>query len=374
MISVTEHWLLVGIVAVFIVIFLLMLIPILRSSFSLKNNNSSSSAVVLEREPSDYIDVGSPSRTEKPKKETMGLSKTQEFFKAVLHKFVNTADETRFEHLEQELYLGDLGPKVVEHLISVLQKLPISQQQSLETIKSVLARELLGMLSGAVAGAQVQDFQTDGENPYVCLVVGINGVGKTTTIGKLAYAARKAGRKVLVAAGDTFRAAAAEQLSVWSQRAHVDFFSPPQVKDPAAVAFQAVEKAKREGYDYLLIDTAGRLHGSHNLMEELKKIYRSVTKALGKNPHQVFVVLDASGGQNGIIQVQKFKETIPVTGVILTKMDGSSKGGMAVHIVNDLKIPVLWLGVGESIEDLVPFDSNRFVRSLLGGVDSVSPS
>jgi fused signal recognition particle receptor len=203
--------------------------------------------------------------------------------------------------------------------------------------------------------------------PSVVLVVGVNGTGKTTTIGKLARKLRDHGRSVLVGAADTFRAAAEEQLEIWAQRAEADFVGSPRGADPAAVAFDAVEAARARGKDVAIVDTAGRLHTQSNLMEELAKVRRVIESRLEGAPHETLLVVDATTGQNGLQQARLFGETVGVTGVALTKLDGSAKGGIAVAIAYELGLPVKLIGVGEGLDDLRPFDPQDFARALVAG-------
>jgi fused signal recognition particle receptor len=202
------------------------------------------------------------------------------------------------------------------------------------------------------------------DKPHVVLVVGINGVGKTTTIGKLAAHATQKGNSVLIAAADTFRAAAVEQLSVWAERAGAEIVKHKENADPAAVAYDGIEAALARGIDLVYVDTAGRLHTKVNLMEELKKIKRAVTKKIPDAPHEILLVLDATTGQNALSQAQLFHEAIGVTGIALTKLDGTAKGGIVLRICDSLKIPLQYIGVGESIEDLQVFDPKQFVDAL----------
>jgi fused signal recognition particle receptor len=205
--------------------------------------------------------------------------------------------------------------------------------------------------------------------PRIMMVVGVNGAGKTTSIGKLAHQFHQQGLKVLVAAGDTFRAAAGEQLKTWSERARVEIFWPSSTQDPSGVAFQATEKAVREGFDIALIDTAGRLHTQAHLMEELKKVKRSIAKASPGAPHEVILVLDANSGQNALIQAENFHSALGVTGVLVTKLDGSAKGGVVLGLAHQLQLPVLWVGVGESLGDLRQFSATEYVESLFEAED-----
>ena len=206
-----------------------------------------------------------------------------------------------------------------------------------------------------------------GDKPSVLLVVGVNGTGKTTTIGKLAYHLNEHGRSVIVAAADTFRAAAEEQLEIWADRAQADFVGSERGGDPAAVAYDAIEAASARGRDIVIVDTAGRLHTQVNLMEELEKIRRVIEGRLAGAPHETLLVVDATTGQNGVRQAQIFGEAVQVTGVALTKLDGSAKGGVALAIAHELGLPVKLVGVGEGVEDLRPFNPSDFARALISG-------
>jgi fused signal recognition particle receptor len=216
-----------------------------------------------------------------------------------------------------------------------------------------------------------------GGPPHVTMVVGVNGAGKTTTIGKLAAKLTREGRKVVIAAGDTFRAAASEQLDIWAERANATLVRGPDGSDPGAVVFDAVKRAVAENADAVLVDTAGRLHTKTPLMEELKKVKRVLGKALPGAPHEVLLVLDATVGQNAIAQAKQFQEAVGVTGIALAKLDGTAKGGVVIGISDELKIPVTWVGVGEKIADLRPFDAHEFVEALFepapSGVGASSP-
>ena len=205
------------------------------------------------------------------------------------------------------------------------------------------------------------------EKPHVILVVGVNGTGKTTSIGKLAYRFRRQGMKALLAGSDTFRAAAGEQLEEWGKRIGADVIRQAPGADPASVAFDALQAAMARGVDTLLVDTAGRLHTKSNLMEELKKIKRVLSKQMETAPHEVLLVLDATVGQNGISQAKEFTKAVGVTGIILTKLDGTARGGIVIAIHQALRIPIKWVGLGEDVDDLVPFDTHAFVEGMFGG-------
>lgn len=266
------------------------------------------------------------------------------------------------EEIEEVLYTSDLGPKTVQRLFSTIES-KIDSLQSADGLKTLLRNEILGIFQSTTQGATT--FAKNPGGPTVWMVVGVNGAGKTTTIGKLAAKMSEQGQKVLIAAGDTFRAAADAQLKVWSERANVDIYSPENIKDPSAIAFDACQKGKSGQYDLVIVDTAGRLHTQKNLMEELKKIKRVMTKVEPTAPHEVLLVLDANSGQNALMQAQEFHEALGVTGVIITKMDGSAKGGVAVGVACDVGLPVKMIGVGEAVEDLRDFSAQDFVDSIV---------
>ncbi len=273
------------------------------------------------------------------------------------------------EEIEEVLITADLGPQTTNRIIDSLEEQLKNQDWRDEAkVKVKLKQELRDILNpSAFTGMQDPDFfpfQFADSGPTVIMVVGVNGAGKTTSIGKLAAKFANHGLKVLVAAGDTFRAAASQQLKTWTERAQVEIFSPEGVKDPGAVAFDAVQKAKSQGFDMVIIDTAGRLHTQAPLMEELKKVKRVMTKVIPEAPHECWIVLDSNSGQNALNQARQFHESIGLTGVILTKLDGSAKGGVAFGISHELKLPICWIGIGEKLGDLRVFDRSEFVESL----------
>lgn len=251
------------------------------------------------------------------------------------------------KELEATLLKADLGVSVSQGLFNKIQ----TQEGLKEEIKQILSVPL------ASSGLSQKD------RPTVILFVGVNGVGKTTSIGKIAALLRKEGKRVILGAGDTFRAAAEEQLGIWAERTESLLVSKPG-GDPAAVLFDAVSKARTENYDFVLCDTAGRLHTKDNLMEELKKVYRVLGKAMQGSPHEVFLVLDGTTGQNALSQAREFMQASPVTGIILTKLDGTAKGGIVVAISKEFQIPIRFVGVGEKAEDLKPFDAAEFTEAL----------
>jgi fused signal recognition particle receptor len=264
-------------------------------------------------------------------------------------------DEAAWERLEEALIRSDVGVPATAELVRRLEA-----RGDPGPLEEALAHEVEGMFGGppslVLAG-----------QPSVVLVVGVNGTGKTTTIGKLARKLRDHGRSVLVGAADTFRAAAEEQLEIWAERAEADFVGSPRGADPAAVAFDAVEAARARGHDVAIIDTAGRLHTQANLMAELEKVRRVIGTRVEGAPHETLLVVDATTGQNGLQQARLFGEAVGVTGVALTKLDGSARGGVAIAIAYELGLPVKLVGVGEGVDDLRPFDAHDYARALVAG-------
>jgi fused signal recognition particle receptor len=268
-------------------------------------------------------------------------------------------DDETLEELEEILIMSDVGTKASSEIMSVLRE----KAKSGEANDAVSVKELLKHEMTAVLG-EPEPLVVFGSKPFVILAVGVNGVGKTTTIGKLASRFRSQGLSVLLAAGDTFRAAAIEQLEIWAKRADTQFVKHQKNSDPAAVAFDAVVAAQSRGIDVVIVDTAGRLHTKSNLMEELKKVKRSIDKALPGAPHEILLVVDATTGQNALRQAELFNKVSGVTGIALTKLDGTAKGGIIFAIKKGLGIPVRLIGVGEGIDDLRDFDPKEFVEAL----------
>ncbi len=268
------------------------------------------------------------------------------------------ADSESWERLEVALLLADVGVPATAELVGRLE-----------------ARGEIGSLEGALVEeierlfGEPPTLAVQGAAPRVILVVGVNGTGKTTTIGKLAHKLREHGRSVLLGAGDTFRAAAEEQLEIWARRAGADFVGAPAGADPAAVAFDAVEAGRARGRDVVIVDTAGRLHTQVNLMAELEKVRRVIAGRIDGAPHETLLVVDATTGQNGLQQARLFAAAAGVTGVVLAKLDGSAKGGVAVAIAHELGLPVKLVGVGEGVDDLRPFDAGDFARALVSDSD-----
>ena len=290
-----------------------------------------------------------------------GLKKTKDSMmgriESLLHSF-SKIDEDLFEELEETLILCDIGVTTSEKICDKLrQKVKQEGVKEPEKIKDMLKEIITEMLGED----QKLDMST---TPSVILVIGVNGVGKTTTIGKLSYQLHKQGKKVIVAAADTFRAAAIDQLEVWTERAGVDIIKHNEGSDPASVVFDALAAAKARQADVVICDTAGRLHNKKNLMEELKKIDRVIERSYPEAYRENLIVLDATTGQNALSQLKEFSEVTNITGIILTKMDGTAKGGIAVAIQAEMGIPVKYIGVGEQVEDLQKFDSDVFVNAL----------
>lgn len=303
-----------------------------------------------------------------------GLEKTKtglfdKLSRAVAGK--STVDVEVLDNLEQILISSDVG---LDTTIKIIERIEarVARDKYMNTseLNEILRDEIVQLLAENNT-QDVEDFSlpTD-KKPYVLLVVGVNGVGKTTTIGKLAYQFKQQGKKIVIGAGDTFRAAAVDQLKIWSERVGCEFFSKGMYTDPAAVAYETTKYAVENNCDVAIIDTAGRLHTKVNLMKELGKIKRSVGKCLDGAPHDVMLVLDATTGQNAIEQATKFSEATDLTCLALTKLDGTAKGGVAIGISDQFKIPIKYIGIGEGIEQLQVFNKRAFVESLFGGKKS----
>ncbi|MCC7276446.1 MAG: signal recognition particle-docking protein FtsY [Alphaproteobacteria bacterium] len=271
-------------------------------------------------------------------------------------------DDAQLDELETLLIQADLGPAAAARLVAGLRKTRFGQEVSAEEVRAYLAEEIARSLAPA-ARALVPD---RARRPHVVLVVGVNGSGKTTTIGKLAKAWRAEGRRIVIAAGDTFRAAAVEQLQVWGERAGVPVVAGAPGADAAGLAYDALARAKAENADVLIVDTAGRLQNKAGLMEELRKIIRVLRKLDPDAPHDCVLVLDATVGQNAHQQVEVFKDMVGVTGLVMTKLDGTAKGGVVVALAERFGLPVYAVGVGEGADDLRPFDAGQFARGLMG--------
>ncbi len=267
-------------------------------------------------------------------------------------------DDDMLEELEELLITSDIGVQTANDLIKSISK-KTSSISAPDQLNEILKQEIIALLNNNIA-----EPQKIMAKPHIIMVVGVNGVGKTTTIGKLAARYAAAGKKVLIVAADTFRAAAVEQLAIWAQRAGAEIVKQMHNADPAAVAYDGIEAALARNNDVVIIDTAGRLHTKINLMEELKKIKRTVSKKMPDAPHEILLVLDATTGQNALSQAKLFNEAIGVTGIVLTKLDGTAKGGIVISICNAFKLPIRYIGIGESIDDLQDFDLKNFVNAL----------
>lgn len=306
----------------------------------------------------------------KKEKESLdkGLEKTKENFFSRMTKAIagkSTVDEDVLDNLEEALVSADVGIDTTLEIISRIEKRVASDKYlNISELNRILQEEIQSLLVESQEQSY-RDFDTPtGKKPYVILVVGVNGVGKTTTIGKLAYNFTRAGKSVLLGAADTFRAAAVDQLTIWSERAGVPIVKKDMGSDPASVAFDTVNSALARDVDVVLIDTAGRLHNKAHLMEELSKIKRVIQKVIPDAPHEILLVLDGSTGQNALEQARHFMAATDVTALAVTKLDGTAKGGIVLAIASQLQIPVKFIGVGEKMEDLLVFNKKEFVDSL----------
>ena len=290
-----------------------------------------------------------------------GLKKTRENVSTSIDKMLHSfqkIDEELFEELEELLVLGDVGVPTAERICEECRRQVNERKISDPNEIYGLIREITADM---MRGGEELDLST---SPSVILVIGVNGVGKTTTIGKLAYRLKSEGKRVILAAADTFRAAAIDQLEVWAQRSGCDIVKQSEGSDPASVVFDAISAAKARGADVVICDTAGRLHNKKNLMAELAKINRIIDRELPGAAKEVLLVLDAATGQNAVNQAREFKNAADITGIVLTKLDGTPKGGVVIAIREDLKIPVKFIGVGEQLDDLQPFDADEFAQAL----------
>jgi fused signal recognition particle receptor len=297
-----------------------------------------------------------------------GLSKSSQKLTFGLADFVTKKplDQAGLDRLEEILIEADLGPTLAAKLVEEFASTRFGKEVSADEIKTALAAQIEKILQPVAKPLSIE-----GHKPFVMLMVGVNGSGKTTTIGKLAQHYTQDGKKVVLAAGDTFRAAAVEQLKLWGTRTGATVIAKGQDADSAAVAFEAVQQAQSDNADILMIDTAGRLHTKANLMEELSKIDRVIKKQIPDAPHAVILTLDATIGQNALTQIEQFHAAIPLTGLVVTKLDGSARGGVVVALAEKFKLPIIAIGVGESAEDMQPFDSKEFSNSLMQ-VNSIS--
>ena len=295
------------------------------------------------------------------KKFNFGLKKTREQMSGAIDSVLEASaaiDDDLFEELEEILIMGDVGVTTAQHIIDELrERVKKRDLKKPDKLRRVIREVVADMLSGK-EGMELDTI------PSVILVIGVNGVGKTTTIGKMAAYYKAQGKKVILAAADTFRAAAIEQLEIWADRAGVEIVKHREGADPAAVIFDTIAAGKARDADLIICDTAGRLHNKKNLMEELAKIYRVIDRELPYSDREVLLVLDATTGQNAVNQAREFMNAAEITGIVLTKLDGTARGGVVLSIMDDLKIPVKFVGVGEQVDDLQPFDAEAFAQGL----------
>jgi fused signal recognition particle receptor len=297
-----------------------------------------------------------------------GLAKTKDDLFGKVNRLINAKkkiDDEFINQLEEIFLLSDMGYDTTQ---TIIENIKLSAKENKYEGEDELNRLITDEIKKVIT-TNTSEFNTFSfditHKPYIIMIVGVNGVGKTTSIGKLAYNFKKAGKSVLIGSADTFRAAANEQLEIWARRAGVDIIQNPATKDPASVAFETVKTAIARGTDVVIIDTAGRLHNKSNLMEELKKIQRVMQKVIPEAPDEIFLVIDATTGQNGLNQADEFRKALgKITGIILTKLDGTAKGGIVIKISKEMGIPVRFIGVGEQIDDLQVFEKEEFINAL----------
>ena len=318
--------------------------------------------------PPEQAPIPEPEPTDSPAEEPVGilsrfrdaLQKTRGALQGRLDVlFARDIDDTLFDDLEEALFTSDIGIQTAGRIIERVRESTHRGEATPEALRTAMKDEMRAILQDVDGSWSVPE-----SGPWVLLVVGVNGSGKTTTIGKLASRFKRAGKSVLLAAGDTYRAAAAEQLTVWSERAGVEIVSLPEGSDPGAVVYDAMSRADQEQVDVVIIDTAGRLQTQKPLMEQLAKIRRVIQKRVPAGPHETLLVLDGTIGQNGLSQARKFNEATPLTGVVITKLDGTAKGGMVLTVAAEMGLPVKLVGIGEQIDDLRDFDPEAFVDAL----------
>lgn len=329
-------------------------------------------AVTKEEVQPQVVEVPKPTEEPEPTLHS-ALKKTEENFFGRIRKAFSGADKAAvLEQIEEILYTSDLGPTTVQKLMSVVEdELSGSEMAKIDKVKNALREQMIKIMKPVHEDDVLFHRATSG--PTVLMVVGVNGAGKTTTIGKLSARLASEKYKVLVAAGDTFRAAAGGQLKTWTDRAaastnegQIEIFWPENTTDPSGVAFDALTKAKAQNYDFVILDTAGRLHTQSHLMEELKKVKRTMAKVIPDAPHETWIVLDANSGQNALIQAKEYNQAVELSGVVLTKMDGTAKGGVALGVVDQLQIPIKLVGIGEKLNHLKNFNYIEYVDSILG--------
>ncbi|EEU30997.1 signal recognition particle-docking protein FtsY [Limosilactobacillus coleohominis 101-4-CHN] len=341
-----------------------------ETSSSQEDGESITESAEEEASSTEPVNSASADKTSEEKYD-VGLEKSRNGFGARLNKFLANfrhVDEDFFEDLEDLMIESDVGYDMAMKLSdSLREEVKLQNAKSKQDVSNVIIQKMVELYDDAGQDEQTGiNFAQSG--PTVIMFVGVNGAGKTTTIGKMAARFKNEGKKVLLAAADTFRAGATEQLDVWAKRDGVDIVTGPENGDPAAVVFDGVKKAKAEGYDVLFVDTAGRLQNKVNLMNELAKMKRILTREIPDAPHEVLLVLDATTGQNALSQAKLFKESTDVTGIVLTKLDGTARGGIVLAIRNELHLPVKFVGLGEKVTDLQEFDASEFVYGLFKGL------
>jgi len=326
-----------------------------------------SQAVIAEQVEEEVVEEKKPSAWSITQKFKAGLAKTRDSFTSKVNDLVaryRKVDEDFFEELEDLLLQADVGFETVMELMDKLRfEVQRKNIKDTEGIQTLISEKLVEIYEAGEENLTELNMQPTGELTVI-LFVGVNGVGKTTTIGKLAHRLKSEGKSVLLAAGDTFRAGAIDQLQVWGDRVGCEVIKQSEGSDPAAVMYDAIRAAKNRGADVLICDTAGRLQNKVNLMNELEKVHRVISREVPDAPHEVLLALDATTGQNALVQAQMFKEVTNVTGIVLTKLDGTAKGGIVLAIRNKLQIPVKFVGLGEKMDDLQPFDAERYVYGL----------
>jgi fused signal recognition particle receptor len=332
--------------------------------------SANASAVVQAREAEEAAREALETAKQDMARFKKAMAKTRDGFLGRIGKALGgkQIDSDTLDELEQILFTADIGAQTADRLLEAVKtKLKSNELDNSDRIGEVIKKEIQDIFEGI----ENKPLATDGDSPRVFLIVGVNGAGKTTSIGKLTHQIVGSGHSVLLGAGDTFRAAATEQLEVWADRNGCPIVKGQEGADPASVLFESVSQAKKDGVDVVLCDTAGRLHTKINLMEELVKCHKVVGKAAEGAPHEVLLVLDATVGQNAIAQAKQFGELMPLTGIILTKLDGTAKGGVVIGIADQLGIPVRYIGVGEKLTDLRRFDSTEFIDALFSGDGSL---
>jgi len=315
-----------------------------------------------EDEDADVKEVEAEVETPATMRDGLGRTRKEGFIAKLgnLFKRGKPIDEDLMEEVEEVLFTADIGARTADRLMSgVRTALSSKDMKDIDKVWTSLREEALAILSGPQPAPKIAE-----SGPTVVMVLGVNGTGKTTTIGKLSNRLNSEGKKVILVAGDTFRAAAAEQLEHWGRRVGVEVYRGKDNQDPASVVYDGVRHGLEQKCDYILVDTAGRLHNNTNLMEELKKVRRVMGRAIDGAPHEVLLVLDATTGQNAVVQARQFKEATEVTGIVLTKLDGTAKGGVVLGVADELKIPVRWIGIGERVADIRQFDAKEFVDEL----------